>query len=350
MAKKKHTVKLTLVDLIRKKPKLNYLALSDFRVELEVEITTKSKIAPTQEDRLLEAAEAALKAYEYGISKKAEQLDREVAEMLQKGATVSEVIDKVKHSEHHLKSLMETSLIGASAAVLQRWEKEKNLKALRKESNVFLRLKLFKGALAIGRDVTRLVASSGGDVMAYVSILKEVKKIHKEVSRRLRPEATLHGALVSALVTYQKARADGIPPSALKTQIKTFNSGRTSYRDHTTGFRMSVDAMSTKAQKLQKVAKAVKDPNQHKLAIKLGAKAMQVKIVAGNMARTLNDRETFLDDIQVQAAADGLNIDDTTVLTKIKKFDVVTIVKQANELKSLGEAIEDLVEEIRKVA
>lgn len=90
MAKKTVTThKFYVVDLVRKKPATQYIEIPKYRVDVDIEVTTKgvlkapAPVPSTALKRLEDAARAELERYEDVIAAEAKRLDAKVVELMQ---------------------------------------------------------------------------------------------------------------------------------------------------------------------------------------------------------------------------------------------------------------------------
>ena len=85
--------KFYVVDLVRRKPRTQFLEIPKYRVDVTIEVTTKGtfKAPPIPESlfkRLETAARDELEAYEKIIASEAERLDRKIADLMAQTAVL----------------------------------------------------------------------------------------------------------------------------------------------------------------------------------------------------------------------------------------------------------------------
>ena len=78
--------------------------------------------------------------------------------------------------------------------------------------------------------------------------------------------------------------------------------------------------------------------------VKIGAKCMSVKSGVTAMAKKLEERETYLTEMQDLMKGNGLTIDDRTALQKIKELDMSTILSEGKMLLEAAMEVKDLIE------
>ncbi|MCL6284980.1 hypothetical protein M3P21_15720 [Ruegeria sp. 2012CJ41-6] len=402
--------KFGVVDLIRSKPKLQYIELPKYKVDVQFEITTSGKLkkpdpVPSTALKRLEATGMKeLERYETVITEEAVKLDAKVAEILKKtpGEKGKEAAEKlIQGTNQSIKNAMASAEGAAQVAIQKQLKVEGNKDKLLKEARVKTTLKVSMGVIKIGTAVARLVGSSGADVMAYKTIVKQVYNLGKEIQQQLKSEEKLRKDLYSAIQKYitlrgttimQAAERQGItdtsgisvkkPMEAIKKLtgkavamgdevtkgrdpkkiaqelldftikgIAVYNKDadkkRQQYREHTTKTRQKVDSLGVAADKLMKAAKAQKTLKE---GIKLGAECMTLKREATAMAAKLEERQKFLGEMQTLMEGNGMKVDDTTIVDKIKALDKKTVLKEAKTMVTSVSGIYKLVDEISDIA
>lgn len=93
-----------------------------------------------------------------------------------------------------------------------------------------------------------------------------------------------------------------------------------------------------------KLFKAMKAATNLKDGVKIGAKCMQLKGMVTALAKKLEERERYLDDMQELMKGNGLSIDDRTALQKIKDFDIGTILSEGKALYEAASEVKDMIE------
>lgn len=402
MAKTKVTTrKFYIVDLVRYKPTTKYLQIDPTRVDIQIDVTTKgllsaSEVPSAAMDRLEKAARDALDGYEKTIGSEVARLETKIQGMIDTGdpeevAAAEKLIQGVNAS---VKNALASAEGAALKAVDNRLKTEiqgdKNLK----EAQVKLGFKIVVGAISVTTNVAALVASHGGDVHAYYSIAKTCYEVGKEIYDYNKGEVKLRKELDEAIKAFidlrgnslmqaaarqmvdtsglsiskpidamkeivgrvQKAGAEALKGrdaksvlvevmdftvKAIKSQMADLEKARMAYRNHIVKTRKKVDSLSVDADKL---VKAMKAATTFKDGIKIGAKAMQVKIQVTAMARKLDDREKYLDEMQDLMKGNGLTIDDRTALQKIKELDIATILSEGKMLMDAAMEVKNLIE------
>jgi hypothetical protein len=394
--------KFYVVDLIRSKPKLQYIEIPSYRVDVKFEVTAKGPVPSTTLKRLEAAGMKELERYETVISQEAVKLDKKVAELMKTPGQKSqaEAEKMIQATNQMIKNALRSAEGAAQVAIEKQIKVEANKDKLLKEARVKTTLKVTAGVIKIGTAVTRLVATSGADVMAYKTIVKQVYDLGKEVQQQLKGEEKLRKDLEGAIQKYitlrgtsimQAAERQGItdtsgisvkkPMEAIKKltakalamgdevtkgrdakkiakEIADFaikgyqvyqkdsNKKRALYREHTTKTRHKVDDLGKAADKLMKAAKSQKTLKE---GVKLGAECMAVKREASAMAAKLEERQKFLAEMEALMEGNGLKVDDTTIMDKLKKLDKMTVLKETKTMFTSVKGVYKLVDGISDV-
>ncbi len=402
MAKTKVTThKFYVVDLVRYKPKTKYLKIDPTRVDIQIDVTTTgilsaSEVPSSAMKRLEEAARGALDNYEKIISSEVERLETKIQALVDSGdpKKMAEAEKLTQGVNASVKNALASAEGAAMKAVEERMKKEiqgdKNLK----EARFKLGFKIIIGAVSVTTQIAALVATSGADLQAYYSIAKTVYEVGKEIYEYNKGEATLRKELDSGIQAFialrgttlmqaakrqmvdtsgltiskpvdalkeivgrvQKAGAEalkgrdakGVLVEVMDFTVKQIKSGlndvekaRVAYRNHVVKTRQKVDNMSAAADKL---FKAVKAATNLKDGVKIGAKCMQLKGMVSALAKKLDEREKYLQEMEDLMKGNGLTIDDRTALQKIKDFDIGTILSEGKALYEAAGEVKDMIE------
>ncbi len=402
MAKTKVTSrKFYVVDLIRSKPKTNYLDIPAYRVDVTIDVTTKgilsaSEVPSAKMDRLEQAGREALEKYESVITSEATKLDKKITELFDKGdpEAEKEALSLLQGVNVSIKNALASAEGAAQQAIEARLKKEAQGDKNLTEAKVRTAIKFTTGAITLGAAVGRLVASMGADVTAYISAGKTVITLGLEINQMLKNEEALRKDLVKGIKTYidlrgtvmkQAIERQGMDMSGIdvthpidslkivagkiktggeevlkgrdakavlgevmdfavkgiKSQLNNAEQARVHYRNHTVKTRHKVDELSVAADKLMKATKAA---TTLKEGVKLGAQAMAAKRAVTEMAKKLTEREKFLDEMQELMKGNGLTIDDRTTLQKLKDIDLMTIASEGATLMGVISDIKSIVE------
>lgn len=401
MAKTKVTThKFYVVDLIRKKPNLQYLEIPKYRVDVQIDVTTKgllsaSEVPSSAMKRLEDAARGALDTYEETIAAEAAKLDEKVGKLINEGGEkgIDAANKLIQGANASIKNALDSAEGAAQQAIEARLKKEAQGDSNLKEARARTALKWTAGAISLATSVARLVGTMGADVAAYISIAKTLatlgadlvqqvkneEKLRKDLEGGIKAFIDLRGTTLMQAAKRQLGDTSGIdishPLDAIKTiatkavtagkEVTKGRDGKTiakdvldfvikgikakqgdaetarkHYREHTTKTRHKTDSMSVDADKLMKAMKAAKNLKD---GVKIGAECMSLKRAVSAMAAKLIEREKFLDEMQALMAGNGLTIDDKTTLQKIKELDKMTIIAEIKEMATLANGVKGLV-------
>lgn len=400
--------KFSIVDLVRDKPASRFIEVPKFRVDVDIEVTTKGllsapKIAPALLDRLEKAARDELDRYESVISSEAAKLGKKVDDLLATPtpANQKEAEALIQGTNVSINKALASAEGAAQKAVEARLKKEAQGDKNLKEARVRTGVKWSVGVISLAGNVAKLVATMGADVTSYISITKTLYDLGSDLNQQLKNEAALRKDLYGAIQTFITLRGTAIKQAAERQNITDFSGvdvkkpkeaitklfakikaagtevtqgkdakavasavldfvvkaiqskladvekARTAYREHTTKTRHKTDKISIEAGKLQA---AMKSATTLKDGVRIGAECMAVKREVTAMARKLEQREAFLAEMQELMKGNGLEIDDRTTIQKLKELDKMSILETGKEIASAIKTIQGTITEIAKAA
>lgn len=400
--------KFYVVDLVRNKPKSQYIEIPKYRVDVTIEVTTKGKLkAPEIPEslfkRLEKAAQEELDRYEKIISSEAERLDKKIADLMAQPtpANLKAAEALAQGTNQSIKNALASAEGAAQKAVEARLKKEAQGDKNLKEARVRTGIKWTLGVISITGNVAKLVATAGADVTSYVSITKTLYELGTDLAQQLKNEEKLRKDLTAAIQAFITLRGTAIQQAAarqnitdlsgidvkkpkealagilnkiknageevtkgkdkkamardvldfavkkIKSGLKDAEDARKKYREHTTKTRHKTDNISIQAGKLQAAMKSAKTLKE---GVRIGAECMSVKRTVSEMAAKLETREKFLDEMQDLMKANGLEIDDRTTIQKLQAIDKTTILTNAKDLGSAIKTIKGTIEEVAKAA
>lgn len=406
MAKKTSIHKFYIVDLIRNKPNTTYIEIPKYRVDVNIEVTTKgilsaSEVPESAFKRLEKAAREELERYETVISEEAGRLDKKIeALMRQPGkAAQNEAMALIQGANASIRNALDSAEAAAQKAIAARLAKEAQGDKNLKEAQARTVLKWTMGVVSITTNVAKLVASSGAAVTSYLSIAQTIYELGSDFVQHLKDDEKLRKDLVDGIKAYMKMRETSIqqaiarqnitdlsgvdftkPKEAiskifdkikaagaeitkgkdkatiaknfLELAVKGFaatlddaETARKHYREHTTKTRHKVDDISLKAGELQKAMRSAKSFNE---GIRIGAECMKVKASVTALATTLEEREQFLDEMQDLMKGNGLECDDRTTIQKLQQLDKMSILTEGKDLVSNIKSVFDMIKGVAK--
>jgi hypothetical protein len=401
MANKLVTKKtLDVVDLIRDRKLFTLLEVPPMRIKVDIEVTTtaligKPKPAPEAAMKRLEAAaQAVLDHYEKTITEECVEFSKKIAKLIDEGKE-KEAEGMAQAVNVSVKNALLSAQGAASKAVEAARKDEGQKDKLLKEAQVKTGLTYTFAGIKIATHTVKLVGSHGADVTAYYGIAKAILEISMEIKQNLKKEPQLKTDLEAGINSYLELRTtqlmavaksqgltetSGLPgfPENIKvmaqrlldtgkkategknlgqvaTDIKNFvmkgvmakyndvEKARKAYREETTKMRQHVDKVSVQADKLMA---EMKKATNLKDGVKIGAACMQVKMKVTALSKALDAANKYLDEAQGIMKDMGLECNDETILQKVAKLDISTILTEGNSLMGNIKDVYDLVEAI----
>jgi len=403
------TRKFKIVDLVRYKNSQSMIDVPPYPVEVVIEVTTKAVIGSPKEvpsskmDRLEKAARAELDRYESIITDELKKFDGRIAETMRQGTpeALNEAKETAATASAMVAKALESAKGAAETAVQKTLEKESKGDKLLTEARVKTGIKVTTGVISIGASVAKLVGTMGADVTSYLSIARALFDLGLELRQQLKGEESLRKDLIKGVQAFMKLREttimqaakrqgltdlSGIDPTkpkeaitkvlkglsaagkevtrgrnakeigaevlnfvvkGVKSQLDDAEKARTAYRNHITKMRQSTDKVGAEADKL---ARAMKAARTLKDGVKIGAECMQVKGRVRVLDQQYTAADAFLGDMQDLMKANGMEIDDRTIIEKLKALDKMTIATEGAEVVSAIKTVYGFVSEVAKVA
>src|SRR5262249_46179728 len=100
------------------------------------------------------------------------------------------------------------------------------------------------------------------------------------------------------------------------------------------------------SRKADELVKAMKSARTLQRGVEIGAQCMKLKATVRGLAENLEAAEGFLDEMQVIMKAGGLECDDSTIIQKLQKLDVATILESGKSLATTAYDICGLVKNV----
>jgi hypothetical protein len=379
-----------IVDLVRDRKLFANLDIPPIRVNITIEV--EADVPKAKMDRLEKAARTKLEEYEATIVKEAEKFNKQIDVLLAQGK-LKEAIALADGANHAIKNAVNS----AQGAALAEVEKVKKAEAqgdkLLLQARVKVVVTFVFGTIKVATNVARIGASHGADVHAWLSLAKELYKLGQEIQQQLKTEEQLKQDLINALGKYLQARSTAVSSFATKNGLNSklpgfpdvipfvakgvletakdtfkgkdagtvakdvFNfvvagvkgpadkveKARTAYREQTTKMRHHVDKVSAQGDKLfaeMKKATNLKD------GVKIGAQCMQLRGKATRLGKELEAAVAFLNAAQTTMQQFGLTVNDETIMDKLARFDIKTIISEGQGIVEGAKAIKELVEAV----
>jgi hypothetical protein len=393
-----------IVDLIRERDSFEHIDVPKFPVEAVIEVTTTGTItapkpAPSAVfDRLESVARAKLEEYETIITEELVKIEAKIRDLMsQPGAdALNEAEEMAQTATAVVKKALASAEPAAQEAIEERLKKEAQGDKLLVEARVKTAVKVASGVISVSANVAKLVATAGADVTSYLSIAKTLFSLGLELKQQLKDEEKLRKDLKDGVNAFLEVRTSvimqalkrqgltdtgGIPKNpkkaiefiakdamaagaevtkgrdagavakevldfvvkGVKGKLNDAESCRVAYRNHTAKMRHNVDSVSAKADELMKAMKAAKNLKD---GVRIGSECMKLKGTARNLAEGLQTSESFLEEMQEIMRGGGLDCDDSTVVQKLQRLDVSTILTEGGSLVSNIKDVYDLVSNV----
>jgi hypothetical protein len=391
---------LDVVDLVRDRKLFPLLDVPPMRVKVVIEVTTTALIgtpkpAPEAAMKRLEAvAQGVLDKYEKTITEECTTFSKKIDALVNEGKE-KEAAAMAETVNHAVKNALASVEGAATKAVEEARKAEGQKDKLLKEAQVKTALTYTFAGIKIATHTVKLVGSHGADVTAYYGIAKAVFEIGMEIKQNLKNEEQLRKDLDVGINAYldlratkvmEAAKSQGLTdtgslpgfPGSIKVvaerliatgketfkgkdagqvagAIKNFvikgvmakyndvEKARKAYREETTKMRQKVDKVSAQADKLMA---EMKKATTLKEGVKIGAACMQLKTKVTKMAAALDVSVKYLDEAQTVLKDMGMDCNDETILQKIAKVDVSTILTEGSGLIGNIKDVYDLVNAI----
>ena len=396
-----------IVDLIRKRDTFEYIEVPAFPVEVVIEVTTTAmlttpKPAPSAVfDRLEGVARAKFEEYEDTITTELVKIEAKI-----KGLMAQPDADALKQAEAMIEAtsaMVKKALLSAEPAaekaIEARLAKEAQRDKLLTEARVKTAIKVTTAVISLAANAAKLAATSGADVTSYLSIAKTLVSLGLELKQQLKGEEKLRSDLKDGVNAFLETRETAIMQAAvrqkltvkgaipknpvqavqfiakgvaaageevsqgrnagavakevldfvvrqIKAKLNDVEAARVAYRNHTVKMRQKVDAVSAKADELSNAMKAAKNLKE---GVRIGAEFMTLKGAVRRMAGALQAAETFLDEMQEIMKAGGLECDDSTIIQKLNRLDVSTILSEGSGVAESIKGVYDLVSNVAAV-
>lgn len=381
-----------IVDLIRKRSEFVNLEVPAIRVNITIEVS--ADVPKAKMDRLEKAARESLDKTEDIITETLVKHEKQCAVLVSQRKW-GEAMTCAKQVDPLIKKAGELAQTSANKAVEDMKKAEAHGDKLLLEARVKTTVTFIFGGVKIATSVTRIAASHGADVHAWVTLVQDLYKMGKEIQQQLKDEPALKKDLIDGVQAYIELRGTMVMQAAIKQgltdtsnlpgipevfgvladrvvaagkeltkgrakadiakDVFTFvfkgvngdftkaEKARVAYRNHTIKMRQQVDNVSKQGDKL---FAAMKKASTLKEGVKIGAHCMQLRGQATRMQQAQINAVKFLDEQAAVMEQNGLKINDQTVMQKIKALDFGTIFSRGSGIVENVMAIKDLVDAV----
>ena len=218
MAKITTEHKFYIVDLVRNKPKSDYVSIPPYRVNVTIKVEAKEKVPSSKLKRLEVAARNSLEDTEKQIVKVAAESTEKIEKLIaEENPDASAKASKlIQGANVAIRGALKYAEKSAQKAVEAQRKKEAKQDALLKEAKVIVVIKVGKAALATTAAVARSVATSGVDVTGFVFAAKACYDAYEAINGLCADESKKCQALIHSIDKYLTAREQRIESLAKK--------------------------------------------------------------------------------------------------------------------------------------
>lgn len=347
-------------DLLPKNPRPLQLQLESTKVNVEIEIETKAPNS-AKTDRWTKVAEAEMERYRAIVVDTVEK----VTAPWDKGRPLAE---RKKDAETLVASINKAylSMEGAIEKVVREQIKreaqgDKNLL----EARIAVAAKGTFKVIAIGKDVAELAVSGGANVKAWISLAKDVVALAKLINDQCKDEPKLREELLKAIGSYcstkqrrwdeeKKAKDWKAKAKLLAKEIWTSQKSlagkaedqRKKYRNEVTAMIQKVDGVGAKRDKL--LSELQKSGSVSAKGVAGGAQMIKLGAAVKTMNTRILECQRFVDDMAYLLTENGVEVDDSTAMQKLKELRGLGSIKEAaSEIYSAATNLQTLIEAIK---
>lgn len=347
-------------DLLPKNPRPLFLKLESTKVNVEIEIETKSPNS-AKTDRWTQVAEVEMARYRDIVE---DTVAKVTAPWEKAGTPVSQRMKEAQVLTHAVNNAYR-SMEGAIEKVVREQIKreaqgDKNLL----EARIAVAAKGTFKIVAIGKDVAEIVVTGGANVKAWYGLAKDIVALAKIVADQCKGEPKLRDDLLRSIGDYcstkqrrfnEASKAKDWSAKAklwIKTQWTTQKSlaakceaQRKKYRNEVTVLIGKVDAIGKKHDTL--LADMRKSGRIDTTGIAKGAKMAALGASLNPLNSRILECQTFTDAMAVLLTEMGFTIDDSTAMQKLAKLRGLGSIKDAAQ--GIYAAATDLQETIAAI-
>ena len=349
-------------DLLPKNPRPGLLKLESSQINVEIEIETKAPNS-AKTDRWTKVAEEEMQRYREIVQ---DTVDK-VTDKWEKGEgkPLSEREKDVKELSTSIGGAVKSMEAAIGKVVRQQIEREARGDKNLLEARIAVAVKGTFKVIAIGKDVAEVAVTGGADVSAWLALAKDIVSLAKLVQDQCKGEPRLREDLLKAIGSYcstkqrrwdeakkakdWKAKAKLLAKEIWSSEKSLANKAedqRKKYRNEVSAMIEKVDKIGDKRDKLQKGLEKSGGIDAKSLA----ARALKVKL--GGSIKTLNARildcQKFVDDMAFLLTENGVEVDDSTALEKLKDLrNLGSIAEAGNAVYKAATDVLDIVESIK---
>lgn len=208
MAKTVTEHKFYVVDLVRNKPKSDYVSIPPYRANITIRIEAKAKIPSSKLKRFEDAARKSLEKTEKKIVKFATEATKKIEALMAEGNpdASAQANKEIRGANVAIMGALRYAEDVAQKAAEDLRKKEAKQDALLKQAKVIVVIKVGKAVLSTTVAVTRMTASAGIDVTGFMFAAKACYAAYKAIDGLCADEEKKCRALIHSVDTYLTAR------------------------------------------------------------------------------------------------------------------------------------------------
>ncbi len=353
-------------DLCPRKPDRKLLDVGQTLVTVTVTLETKKPAPSSKFDRCVKAADEILNQYQKVISDEIGKLEGKIRDARAK-RNFREMAQLAADTTTSVQGACRAIQSAVDKAVRDRLKREAQGDQNLLEARIIAVVKVTFKVITIAKDASEVAVSGGADVTAWLSLAKSIYVIASMIHELTKGEEKLRKALLDAIgsMTTDKQRqliehqfADRSKLNKLKSMAKDVyrwykpkadeaEGARKKYRDEVAKMRQHVDSLFSKIDKMQNDLRKARDLKE---GVAIGAKLMEMKRKGNVVKERFNKAEEFSDDMAFLMSEAGVEVDDRTILQKLKSLDNLGDIKAAaSDIKAAAEDIKSIVENIQKL-
>jgi hypothetical protein len=344
------------LDLLPKNPQPVFLKLESTEVKVDIAIETKAPNS-AKTDRWTKVAEAEMQRYQDIVV----DTTKKITASWDKGKSLSERQKDAAELTKSINNACKTMEAAIEKAVKDQIKREAQGDRNLLEARVVVAAKGSFRVIAIVKDSVEIVGSGGADVLAWRNLAKDIMGLAKLIVDACKDEARLRTDLIQSFRTYSTAKQQRLDEAVKaqdwkarmrlklkeiweseKKQAEKVEAQRKKYRNEVSALIQKVDGVGEKREKL--LATLKKSGSINAKSISSGNEM----VALGRKCKTMNDHilecQRFLDSLAPLLTEAGVQVDDRTVLQKLKQFDGLGSLKDAaNALYEAASDIQDVM-------
>jgi hypothetical protein len=219
--------------------------------------------------------------------------------------------------------------------------------------------------ISIAKDVAEIAVSSGANVKAWLSLAKDIVALAQLINDQCKDEPKLREELLKAIGTYSttkqrrwneakkatdwKAKAKLLAKqiwTSEKSLAEKAEAARKKYRNQVTALIQKVDGLGEKRDALLAALRKAGRPDAKGIAE--GAKMVRLGKSASDMNTHILNCQKFVDDMAYLLTENGIEVDDSTFVQKLKELkNLKDVAAAGKEIFGAAKDVYDLIAAIK---